>query len=438
MFSKIIYGLKAFRSAEQGGAGAFSLMLLVSILAIGGYAVDVSNVMTNRTQLQMTADTVAHAALYTREFNTEADAKTAALAISITNLPVAYVGTVIKANDIVFGDWNATTRVFTPNAASRKGVQVTARENTSNGNPVKTFLLKTVGFSQWDLEVTSTVMTYHPTCLLDGFVAEGIVDIQSNNTYLNGFCIHSNTYVKLSSNNTFEAGTIVSMPNLADLQLPNSGFKTNIGLAAALREGSWNIRIIPRLAYIISTLQTPGSTYYPDFITNSVPVVLTHNNIDIGTLTPGRIYTYTCGSSGTTLTISNNVVVIKALIVTDCKIKFSNGVVLIDSVIATTSTSAQSMTATSGLVVGINDNCAVGGGTQLLTMGSMSYPSAIEVNGSQLIAYGDISFAANGSGLKGASFVAGGKISGTSNMTMSQCNNQDAENVNVEYFTMVD
>ena len=226
MFSR----MKKFRKDEKGAATAFTIFLLISMLALGGYAVDVSNLMARRTQLQMTADSVAHAALLTREFGTADAAKTTALSISVANLPVAYVGQVIHSANIVFGDWSAATRTFTPRAATRSAVQVTAQENTANGNPVVTFLLKIVGVDKWDVTVQSTFATYQPTCLKEGFVAGGVVDLQSNNVYRNGFCIHSNSYVKLSSNNTFEPGTIVSMTELDDLRLPNSGFRTNVGL----------------------------------------------------------------------------------------------------------------------------------------------------------------------------------------------------------------
>ena len=50
----------------------------------------------------------------------------------------------------------------------------------------------------------AVMLGYDPDCLREGFVAQGMVDIQSNNTFKNGFCIHSNTVVKVSSGNVFE------------------------------------------------------------------------------------------------------------------------------------------------------------------------------------------------------------------------------------------
>lgn len=427
-----------FLRKEDGVGTVYGLLTVASLVALGGVAVDVTNVVTSRTNLQLTADTVAHAALLTRERKSANDAKIVALAMAAANLPVASVGQVVSATDIVFGTWNATTNTFTPDASSRTAVQVTAREHSDTGNPVATLMLKIVGFKKWDVKVASTFSTYKPTCLREGFVAEGVVDLQSNNRYTNGFCIHSNKYVSLNSNNYFEPGTVVSMSDLDNLQLPNSGYKSNIGLAAALREGSWNIRVLSRIMDIINGIKDPASVFRPKYLVNGAPIkTLTNRTVQQADLIAGNVYTYSC-SGGASLTIDSNVVVNKVAIITDCKVKFNAGVILTDSVIATSSTSDMSMTSASGLQVGKNDNCALGGEAQLVTMGSMNFPADLKVFGSQLIAAKDISFSANANGVQGAAMVAGGVISGTSNMNMGFCGNQETSNFQVDYFTLVE
>ena len=428
--------IAAFRTAEDGVVSTYGVIALVVVLALGGYAVDVSNMITQRTELQITADAVAHAALLERERKTADDARTAALSVSTANLAIADVGQVIRATDIVFGDWNATTRTFVPRAASRTGVQVTARQHSDTGNPIATFMLQIVSFDKWDVAVKSTFVTYHPTCMREGFVANGVVDLQSNNSYTNGFCIHSNKYVSLNSNNSFEPGTIVSMSSLVDLQLPNSGYKSNTGLREALREGSWNIRILSRVTDIIAGIQNATSAFYPKYLTSATPIVLPNRVIKQTDLKPGRIHTATC-RGGASLTIDSDVKVDRIVLVTSCQVKFNSGVILTDSVIASTNTSDRAITSAAGLQVGKNDNCAAGGEAQLVTLGSMSFPSSLSVFGSQLLAIGDITFAAQANGVKGTQMVAGGKISGTSNMTMGFCGNMENANFQVDYFKMV-
>ena len=297
------------------------------------------------------------------------------------------------------------------------------------------YMMTLVGLDEWNLTTTAVFATYHPTCLREGFVAEGVVDIQSNNSYSNGFCIHSNSYVSLNSNNYFEPGTIVSMTNLDDIELPNSGYKTNIGLADALREGSWNIRIIKRIDALISGLLSFDPLYLPSYITSNNTKTFPTRNVTQEDLVEGRLHTYTC-SGGAALTIKSNVIVKNAVIVTSCEIKFEQGVKIINSVVASTNISSKSMSASSGLQVGLNDNCANGGGSQLVTTGSMSFPSDLQIYGSQLLAKRNISFAANANGIQGAAIVAGGEISGTSNMSMGFCGNGMENNFHAEYFKL--
>ena len=76
--------LSRFLASENGTMTVGGLIFTVMILAVGGLAVDVSNAINQRAQLQVTADATAHDALYTRNYTLTAtadDAKTAALAL---------------------------------------------------------------------------------------------------------------------------------------------------------------------------------------------------------------------------------------------------------------------------------------------------------------------------------------------------------------------
>ena len=44
-----------------------------------------------------------------------------------------------------------------------------------------------------------------------------------------------------------------------------------------------------------------------------------------------------------------------------------------------------------------------------------------------MLAKGNINFSADGNGVQGASLVSGGRISGTSNMTMAHCDGRGME-----------
>lgn len=424
-----------FATAEDGAMSVFGLFLFLAMLVVGGLAVDVANLIQQRAHLQVAADVAAHAALYTRDTRSEEEAKAAALEIAATNMPASRHGIVLVEDDIEFGFYDTETDVFTPQAGSRYAVRVSTKRLEENQNGVSTYLLRLAGLDFWNITRDAVFMTYRPPCFREGFVAQERVDLQSNNSYRDGFCIHSNDHVSLNSNNLFEPGTVVSMPDLADLDLPKSGFKTNEGLEAALRYGKYHIRILSQLPQVIQELRDPLSDRQPEYITRAGVVNLSGNKVPSTSLVQGAVHILTCNNNGKS-TIEGPLVT-RVVIVSNCELSFSQGVVIEDAIIATTHTGRKSMNAPSSLQVGRNDNCAPGGGAQLLTLGSMDFASDLKMYNGQLIAAGDIYFSANANGIKGASMVAGGEISGTSNMEMGFCETGMEDNVHANYFRMV-
>ena len=89
----------------------------------------------------------------------------------------------------------------------------------------------------------------------------------------------------------------------------------------------------------------------------------------------------------------------------------------------------------SGFQLGRADDCAVGGGAQLITMGSFFAAAKMNVHGGQIIAADDIDFAAQGVGGGGAAFVAGGMIDARSNNEMGYCNGSGMEDNFVADYT---
>lgn len=429
--------LMAFARGNEGNATVWSLMMIATFLYLGGYAVDVSNLSTESVRLQAAVDTAAHAALVERELHTAEEAKLKAIALAEANLSPAVYGDVLDAESIVFGSWDEETQIFTPDPDLPNAVQATVYRTAANQNALDTYMWQVAGVNAFDLTARATYTTYVPTCFREGFVATDEVNIQSNNSYFSGFCIHSNSYVALNANNFFESGTVVSMPDLDQLQLPNSGFESNVGLESALREGSYNIRIINRITDIVETIDESGSPYRPDYLTESAAQTLTDRTIDETDLIPGRLYYWNCtGGSGTIR--SATTAIRKVVIVTPCEVAFGANAELEDVVIVSSSTSLTSFSASSGLTLGKDDGCAEGGGAQLVTLGGMSLSANLAMYGSQLLALKDIEFAARADGFQGAAIVSGGSISGTSNMNMSFCGTGMEDNFVAQYFRMVE
>ena len=193
-------------------------------LAIGGLALDTANAMRVRTQLQTVADAAAHAALYTRDLEDQATARAAARAIVETSLPRSRNGDVLLDSDVVFGTWDAVSETFTPDEDSKSAVRLDLNRVSQRGNAVSTWLLGFIGRESWDVSRAAVFETWRPACLREGFVAESVVDLRSNNSFYNGFCVHSNTHVELQQNNYFEDGVVVSMPDSGTIVIPASEF----------------------------------------------------------------------------------------------------------------------------------------------------------------------------------------------------------------------
>lgn len=430
---------RQFWRDESGGIFIFGVLLLIAFFMIGGLAIDVANAYMNRTHLQVAADSAAHAALYTRDTKTAAEAKTVALTVANRTMPAERFGDILRAEDIQFGHWNDATQVFTPNASSRDAVMVDTARLADRSNQVATFFLRFANIDFWDVRRRAVFVTYRPTCFREGFVGEDIVDVQSGNTYKAGFCIHSQTHVEVNSNNMFEPGVIVSMPNKQDLVIPSSGMASNTGLQPALRDGSYQIRILNRVNAIIAGVQDPTSPHYRSFITDPLPVTLNRNaKLDQTVFLPGLIYKINCASEGQHAQIHTNTVLRNVVVVTNCLLKFGEGVGLEDAIVVNTNTREKSIDAASGVRIGRNDNCAVGGGAQIVTRGGVDIPAQLEMYGGQILAVGNVSFTSVANGMQGASIVSGGRIDGTSNSVMGFCGGAGMEqNFEAEYFKLV-
>lgn len=439
-----------FLTDDEGGITILGLFLFLGMLMMGGLALDTSNAMKSRAHLQAAADSAAHAAIYTYELGTKEEAKAKAIEVATALMPTSAFGNVVATADVEFGTWDRVNRTFTVDENSRNGVRVIAKRTAENQNALSTMLLKLVGIGQLDLYADSVWETYKEGCVREGFVAEGIVDVQSGNTYTDGFCMHSNTHVEINQNNYFEGdtgngGTIVSMPDLDDLELPRSGYEKNEGLVEALREGGMNIRVLNQIDLIMAQYTDPTSERQESYIAGDDEFDYDlHNDIgsnDVitaGMLNEGRVNKFFCGTGNNTVTIDNDVTLSNMVIYTDCDIKFQQGAALENATLITESTGSKSITAPSGFRLGANDSCGAGGGANIITKGTFDVAAGMEVFGGQVIAEGNILFTANADGIEGASFISAGSISGTSNMDMGFCSGEGMGNiVEVDYFRLV-
>ncbi len=436
--------LRRFTHKQDGAITSFGIFLVVAMIGVGGLGLDVANAIMVRTHLQVAADSAAHAALVAREYRSETESKDIGVAIANISLPASKFGTTIEANDIQFGVWDAATQVFTPTPGSDDAVLVNTQRLAGRGNSVATYFLRFIGMNNLDVVSQSVFETYYPTCFLEGFVAQDIVDIQSNNTYDEGFCIHSNTHVEVNNGNQFLDGVIVSMPNSGDLVIPNESEMISSGMVDALRSGAYRLRVLDRIDDIIANVEDPSSEYFRtayvdiDPLTGSPEVVIFNKNDKINNIwVEGAIHKANCNAANQTISLQANQSIHKGVIVTNCQVNFGANSAITDVIVVTENINANSISGAAGVQIGLDDGCSAGGGAQLVTLGGIKFPADLQIYGGQLIAAKTINFESRASGIEGVSMVSGERIDGTSLMNMGFCGGLGLENnFMAEYFRL--
>ncbi|SFS21715.1 pilus assembly protein TadG-related protein [Yoonia litorea] len=312
---------KKFKEDTDGSMTVLGLFLFVVSGILGALALDVTAMYANRTHLQVAADQAAHAALYNLRIGGKDhdEAKTAAIDVVQATLPIAGNGITVDADDIEFGIYDPATETFTADPTSRVAVRVITSFSDERSNAATTFLFRLIGRDSFQIFAQSTFATYTPDCFSDGFLAEGIVDMQNQNFFGAGLCVHSNIEVQLQVNNEFENGAIVSMPGGANtVVVPGDKIDDVSGLSDALADDEFDLRVLSRIENMLYQYQNPTGTDFPhpgvsgdeigwpSYITDKIMRDLgTVSEIDSTTLTAGGVYYVNCSQPNKGLTISS-------------------------------------------------------------------------------------------------------------------------------------
>ncbi len=443
MWKSLDCAMREFLRDEHGGYTIWGLTWFMIYLAIGGLAVDVTDAYRNQTLLQGTADAAALAGA--RELPDESAAEAAAMTSAADNLDQSNYGNVLTSNDVFFGTWDFTTRTFTEGTAVPNAVRVITRRASQNNNAVAMNFLRIlmlVGINpEFDVSTEAIAVGYLPGCLRDGMIAMNQLDIRSNNSHVNGICLHGqNQGVDLQNGNYFEPGVQVSMPDLNMLPNRASLYSNNPGLQEALREGDMYPRDVDRVSDIITGLRNMDPDYLPDFMVDIHPstgqrtvkpgVTKTTGNSLPNVLVPNTVYDISCNGQeklpGTVMTM--------VVVVADCRIQSSSGTHIIDGVVATSyngNNASIKMAAQTNL--GLADNCLGGGGVELYTPGDIHISAQGDWNGLRIVAGNDVQFTANNNGVYGMSVQAGNDIDYTSNNSFGGCTGGVPGNVATHY-----
>lgn len=143
---------------ENGTAMLFVVGIFVLLLGFAALAVDVGYMYVLRSQLQNAADAAALAAA--SNLGDEADSRSLANTYAAYNMQETKHGDVLSDSDIVFGNWDTASRVFTPvgGLAALNAVQITTRRAEVNDNPVQHFFAQAIGYPQSDIAATAVAI----------------------------------------------------------------------------------------------------------------------------------------------------------------------------------------------------------------------------------------------------------------------------------------
>lgn len=456
--------LRSFSDNEDGIATVWAIFWLILCLGISGLSVDISNAYKVHQILQTTADVSAHAgALELGEDGSPAvlvAVKRAANQYAALNMRPDRYGDVLLDSDILVGNWNRATSSFEEmlqdSAVIPNAVRVTTRQSGGASSRVGTFFLRFVGFDSFGFDTSSTVERYMSQCEGDGIFANGDNNFSTQQQFLNNYCIHGEKGITFAQHNYFEAGTIASTPDLDNCGPSKTSCTDahNPGIEAALRAASYSNGKVARIDEYLTELQNQYSSYQPSYIDSTKPAIVTNSsNFDASTLLPGQVYVVNCNSGGSLnlgaasgsssngngngkgkgnsngngggSTSTDPILKSQFVLVgIGCNLVFDESIQYEDAIFATSATGNQTISGSSGVVLGRNDGCTQGGEVVAITAGSVHFAAKLEAYDVEFIIKDDLHLASKANAKSvhsGSSFNVGGDVRITTKHTFSGC-----------------
>lgn len=275
--------VKRFITDTRGAIGTLSAFFLVLSLVVTGLALDYANGLRTRAQLQTMADAAALSGAL--RLPDSAAARAEALAIAEVNGNNLSQGRMLSADDVVIGRWNGAT--LDASAPSPNAIRVTTRRSAASGNPLRTLFLRLLGLENMDISASAVAFrnTRLP-CSGGGFFSAQRSVTGNANIFGEGFCLHGEVGVTINNTNSFEPGSVISMPDLNNFE---EG-RTNQGVEEALRAQGYRFTLPDQVPVTIDAMREGAlaGDALPPFLTSG-PVML--NQIDRHTnLAPNTLY----------------------------------------------------------------------------------------------------------------------------------------------------
>ncbi len=226
--------LRKFHRDEEGATATIIALTLFVLIGFAAAAIDMSYANATRTELQVTASAAALAGVaQIVDANGDAvadndDWRKGAVEFAYRNMAASTHGNILQStcgtydpvggtvngsgecSDVKVGDWDPDTRTFTAwddGATELDAVRVLAHRSQDNGNPLALFLAPAVGLAEQEINVSAIAWADSATaldCYQRGIIANGLVDMDSTNTFIDAMCVYGEEGIKVQSNNCFQ------------------------------------------------------------------------------------------------------------------------------------------------------------------------------------------------------------------------------------------
>lgn len=414
--------IKNYCRQDSGNMTVLAFFFFLSSLMAGSLAVDFANKSHAERDLQIIADTAAHAAMRTRLRDDADRAIDAALEIADRNAAAGRPAG-INRRDVEFGQWDAQTRTFYPDTNSREAVRVTANRSRAHDNMVQGLLIGALGFAGFELTAQSVYVAETHPCALNGIAAEFEISFTAQNDFAKDFCLRSDRDIRFTIGNSFGDGTIVSLPYAENLDLPLGRMDRQEGRAQALDYDAGDRLDMPAILNAFDNGFRAGDAgYIPRnvrFSMNQITDVSGNYALTPNMVNEGETYLYYCGGRGT-LAFGHGTFRDMA-IWTDCQITFSAHSALEGVTLLQDNADDMAIRAPVGVRLGAQDGCLPGGETIVMTTGGVRVAANLQMFEATIGALGPIRFAASPNGMQGVAILSGDSVTGTSSGAFGFC-----------------
>jgi hypothetical protein len=154
--------VRLFLRDTRGGVAVIGALAFSALLGCAAFAIDLSNLFLNKSQLQSAGDAAALGAVLAIPDSTAA--KQRALDLVNRNTPSGY-GSLSTAQDVVLGTWDSGTKTFAPSTGDQNAIQVRTYRTAGRGNAIPTFFGRFVGLRKLDTEAVSVAVKIGGACV---------------------------------------------------------------------------------------------------------------------------------------------------------------------------------------------------------------------------------------------------------------------------------